>query len=146
VSPTLLFGLGLIGLGMFWLSHAIRGKRMLAQAADWPSVDAVILESGIHRSGGAKPMWEARVRYAYHVGGSRLENDRVTPGGRFRASRARAEQRVAKYPVGAAVRVRHDPDDPQRAYLEVGHEAWWLEIIGGIFGLIAGTALMLRAL
>ena len=145
MNPTLLFGLGLTVLGVFWLSHAVRGRRVLAEAADWPTADGVILDSTVHRGAGAKPVWEARVRYAYRVGSARIESDRVTLAGRFRGSRTRAEQRVARYPVGANVMVRHHPHDPQRAYLELAHEAWWLEIIGGIAGLIAGTALLLSA-
>jgi hypothetical protein len=145
MSPTLPFGLGLIGLGVFWIWHAVHGRNVVVKAADWPSIDGVITESEVGRSGGANPKWEARVRYLYRVGGATVENDRVTLGGSFRGSRTRAEQRVAKYPVGADVTVHYNPEDPRRAFLELAHDAWWLEIIVGVFGLIGGAVLLLRA-
>jgi hypothetical protein len=56
------------------------------------------------------------VRYRYEVGGNVYRSERVFPLSATTSMRA-ANELIAQYPVGRAVKVYHDPADPGKAFL-----------------------------
>lgn len=78
------------------------------------------------------------VTYEYTVDGETYTNNNVFPGGfqRWRGSRSWAEGIIAQYSVDSEVEVRHNPDEPSRAYLRNdGLPSSW--IFSVVYALIA---------
>ena len=136
------FGVFLIVVGAYFIWHLVRTRRQLAEVGRWPSTTGEILESKVRRTGGRRPVYEARIVYRYEVQGRTFTGKGVRLGGDVRGGRLRAEKRCALYPVGARPTVYHDPADPATACLERAGEGLWLEALGGVFGLAVGSWLL----
>lgn len=115
---ALLFAAGLVALlsgGADWL----RAREM----ADWPSVPGVVTASETYsaefRGMGARRAPAVRIAYAYADGDVAYHNERVgIKAVPVETNTAEGQRLLAQYPVGAAVTVYHDPDDPATAVLE----------------------------
>jgi hypothetical protein len=95
-----------------------------AAATSWPTVPGVVVASGVdHYEQGATDseytVYAAAVTYRFVVGGVEHTGNAITPGERDdpdnrldSEDRAEAEARAGRYPVGAAVVVHYDPQDP----------------------------------
>jgi len=93
----------------------------------WPSVDGVMLTAQ-PRSMNANPAepeasqhdWVAEVRYAYTVDGKAYTGDRLQAFGRRYMTRDEVLKELAPFPVGATVKVYHDPAKPEVSVLIPG--------------------------
>ncbi|MBR0826297.1 DUF3592 domain-containing protein [Bradyrhizobium manausense] len=111
---TLLFG------GM--LFNLLRLRNRLAAAASWTRVEGVVIASQVsappsHASddlNDATPV----VRYRYSMCNQEFEGDKTRIGGEPMTTRTLATRLAARYPVGAAVEVHVDPNDPSNAVLD----------------------------
>ena len=115
----------LIGLvGMLWGGLAHRSARAAVAAAErWPSAPGKILATEPQRRGGSSgrnQYYVPLVRYSYVVNGREREGSRLRFGYTSARSRGGAEAMLAPYPVGAEVKVRYDPDNPDQSVLEPG--------------------------
>ena len=63
------------------------------------------------------------VRYAYEVGGVPYESDVIRFGSLEENYQPRVKEYCDRYPAGAAVNVRYDPQNPKIATLESVSEA-----------------------
>ena len=93
----------------------------------WPSVEGEVLVSRArpyneqpYEPEAGKHDWMAEVRYRYSVNGIGHEGNRLQAFGRHYFSREEAEQALAPYPVGARVKVFHDPARPDVSVLIPG--------------------------
>lgn len=143
--PLLLLLAGLGAFGWLWILGA-KGDA----SAGWPSVAGVVLESAIDarpvRGGGDRDGAEeylARVRYQYQAAGqTHVSANRRFPDPGYGRNPQEAEDIVARYPAGAAVRVWYNPANPAEACLETGQH--WTAWAGKAIALvIAGVGLML---
>jgi hypothetical protein len=128
-----LIGLGLILIGAFDLHKASRAKT-------WPTAEGRILSSSLReRNDGEGTSYEVAILYEYFVNGRAHRSDvwRVRPGSSSFTKAATAA--VERYPVGAAVTVYFNPEDPADAMLEPGKISWSL-IFGGLA--FAGSGVM----
>lgn len=110
-----------------------RGVVRALRSASWPSVDGVVVSSGVEQvvdASGRRVVVPA-VRYHYEIPdrGDHLGRElrvaygwsRARPGRRTLAAEMdSATATAARYPVGKSVRVSYDPHDPASAVLEPG--------------------------
>jgi len=92
----------------------------------WPKVAGRVLATEIRTfagvrsangGGSGKSTYQPIVRYRYAWNGEEHESDTRCYGD-FAGSHARAEEVIARYPVGREVQVAVCPSDPRRAVLE----------------------------
>jgi hypothetical protein len=115
-------GLGtlLVVVGVMVLLTRRRSAAKQAASLTWPTCDGQVTRAVVQTTRDKDDVtYSADIAYAYAVNGQSLSADRVAWGGRASSSNARdAEAVVARYPVGAAVRVCYNPDKPAEAVLE----------------------------
>jgi hypothetical protein len=145
VKPYFLLGgwlaaLVFLSIGLVLLSKAIHYRRLAAAAAEWPTAEGTMIAADIikrtSKSDDEFDSYLPKVRYTYAVNGVGYEGDIIRIGledlGYVREKQAR--DHLARYPVGATIAVRHDPQKPDIAVLEVGQ-------VGAARYLFAGTLL-----
>ena len=122
LGKILLLAIALIVGVLAWRAWEV--KRASPQ---WPSVEGVVLTSqprALHANPGepeaAVHDWVAEVRYAYTVDGVPYTGDRLQAFGRRHMSKEEVLRELAPFPVGARVRVFHDPAKPERSVLIPG--------------------------
>jgi Protein of unknown function (DUF3592) len=140
-----LFGVpgALGGALLYWAYTSLRRERATRR---WPRAPGTITSSSVstadsrwtdqqgdvHETTGHTP----NIAYEFAVGDRKLRGDKLVLGAPTSYSRyGDAEQVTRRYPVGAAVQVFHDPDDPTTAFLETGTPggAWVLLAMGAVF-------------
>ena len=115
-----------LSIGFVLLSRAIRYRRAAAAAVQWPVAEGVVLAAEVvkrtSKSDDEFDSYIPKLRYAYTADGIRCEGDVVRIGladlGYF--NETQAHDHIARYPVGATIAVRYDPQRPQIAVLEIG--------------------------
>ena len=128
VLVTVLMGVGVLGL---WAGLGVAGWILAEQAADqhgsvnWPTVAGEVVESQLTTSTGRRgsTRYRAVVKYRFDVGGATLISSQRRVLGLGPRSEASERAVVARYPVGAAVRVYRDPNMARRSVLEPGLQA-----------------------
>lgn len=99
-----------------------QASTQVANGKIWSATSGEILQSGLDRprTGGAddEPDCGVMVRYRYRAAGKDHEGDRLAFGAKALMTQAAAEAVVARYPVGAKVKVYFDPRHPARSVLE----------------------------
>jgi Protein of unknown function (DUF3592) len=110
--PLLIMG---IGFAAFALWAGRRARTISEDAQHWPTTTATITKS---RTWYYRGSYTPQIRYTYEIAGDQFRRGKIRPGfgGFNRAEQAR--EIVDKYPVGARVPARYDPEKPKRAYLE----------------------------
>ena len=129
-----------LGIGFVLLSKAIRYRRAAAAAVRWPVAEGVVLAVDVikrmSKSDDEFDSYIPRVSYAYTANSVTYEGDVIRIGledlGYIKEKQAR--DHMARYPVGAAIAVRYDPQNPLSAVLEIGQ-------VGAARYLFAGTLL-----
>ena len=116
--------LSIVLIAGFFAWRAWEVKRASPQ---WPSVEGVMLTSqprAMHDNpaepDSAKHDWVAEVRYAYTVNGVSYTGDRLQAFGRRHMTREEVLLELAPFPVGARVKVFHDPHRPESTVLIPG--------------------------
>lgn len=112
--------------------------RRARSSVDWPLVPATIMESRVLQQGSAR---SPRLTFSYRIDAQGRVGHRLWVGPRSVAvTGGWADGVVARYPVGATVRVAVDPRDPGYAVLETGPRAMhWLPVAIGAAVLAAGV-------
>lgn len=110
-------------LGTFYYArgewHAARAR--LSRA--WPTVPGVVRSNRVARRATRGPtLYKLALLYGYEVGGRGFEGDTVQFGPKFVSAKDLIDALAIKYPVGAAVTVHYDPDDPATSVLETSDE------------------------
>ncbi len=124
-SKTILEGITMIGIIGFvfivmnsvFLSILFYTKLKMDKVAKWPSTMGTVTVSTVeYRSSGESGANYPVVHYSYHVGGQSYEGHRIAPSGAMGG--IGAGKVAARYPVGAAVKIFYDPQNPSEAFLE----------------------------
>lgn len=137
-AATLIYGLvGLLLLGQF-------GGQTLdyLTSMGWEQVSGTVVSSEVVDEWDTTgERYLGQVVYSYEVDGVAYEGDQLSLGGlTYLGNREDAEQRIAPYPVGAAVTPYVDPADPTRALLD-------RNLPGAVWGFVGfGAALVLLSL
>ena len=101
-----------------WLVAA--GSWTLARRSHrWAVTDGVVTASNVGHNRHV-PGYHYRVRYEFRIGRTGYQGTLVTSAQFPYGTRRWATARSAQYPLGAAVRVYYDPEDPTIAVLEPG--------------------------
>jgi|HubBroStandDraft_6_1064221.scaffolds.fasta_scaffold65006_5 hypothetical protein len=134
-----------VGIVLVWIAVHIFTNDSAMKS--WPTTDGVIVSSAIEtaitqtkdQAGHLRP-WETRVpkvRYSYTVNAKQLEGTRITREPSV-GNHGEADQWIKRYPVGKAVKVYYDPNDPTSSVLE------FKTSVGGVlFGAIGAFFLLL---
>ncbi len=107
----------------------------------WPAVNGVVDRSDIVEGSGRRGnrTYKAEINYSYIVDGQRYHGNKCTTLETRWTSPAGAARVQSQYPVGAAVDVFYDPQDPARAVLEPGVTvSIWAVLVGGLVSLAVG--------
>ncbi len=105
-----------------------------AQASlNWPTTTGTIQTSEITKSFQKnKTKYSPSVSYAYEVDGTpRTSNFIWASGGDSSSDKSKQQAVVDKYPVGSAVKVFYDPENPEFAILEPGITSTNYIVLGG---------------
>lgn len=128
----------------FWL--AARAEAKIREARHWPIARARVVEAKINRN--SKGGRWATVRYAYEVRGARHQSSRLSFV-QTNLTGPQADAVLARYPAGAEVEVRYDPQRPAYAVLEPTGDVRTLRFagvfIGAAFLIVAAILLFARA-
>lgn len=91
----------------------------------WPSTQGEIIQSEVVLTGcgsgnvNSSPGHSAIILYQYQVRGKRYESNNFTIGGNVSSgSEQKEEEKVHQYPVGTAVDVYYNPENPEDVCLE----------------------------
>ena len=88
----------------------------------WLPAAATVVESEVYSMGGGK--WRARFAYEYEVGGRLYSSRRVAF---YRSITGhRAQEFVARHPVGSPAQVYYDPKRPAESVLNRSVPALWI--------------------
>jgi Protein of unknown function (DUF3592) len=104
--------------------RALKARAVRRATIAWQETPGTVLMSTIQvRRNGASRHEIPTIVYSYQVNGTTLQGSRVRIGdelGRVRVAgtESSAAQTVARYPVGAAVKVLFDPRNPAESALE----------------------------
>ncbi len=142
------------GLGGFLVRKGLAYRGEAAAMSAWPAVEGEILDSSVRKrvDSGYDSADIARyipeVRYAYKIGGVAQEGTTIRVGlGDFGyVSEQQAREHVARYPAGARVAVRYDPENPKTAVLETGQVGGGNKIFAGLIFLLLGLAAVVFAI
>ena len=140
---TLIFG-G-VGLGLLLFGRSARRKALASQS--WPTVAGTVTESEVkvteHTSGDgtnehAITHYKPVVKYQYSVEGMEYAGSRIAFGA-MNSAQSAANAVVARYPAGASLTVRYDPEKPAEAVLETKTGSGALLMVLGVGFLIVGV-------
>jgi hypothetical protein len=134
------------GLGV-WLMIASRKQReKVAESQNWPTVLAQITLAEVRESrsadseGDIQRSYYPHVEYSYQVAGMTYQGDKINLGARRGySSPQKANEEIARYPVGAQVRAYYNPKNPKEAVLQQ-------RAVGTNFMMIFGIIALLIAL
>lgn len=110
--PLLATSLFLIVFGLW---SARRARAIEEEARHWPTTNATITKSRLWSYRGS---YSARVSYTYEIAGQQFVGKKVRPGIASSGRRSAAQALLDRFPVGAHVAARYDPERPKRAYLD----------------------------
>jgi hypothetical protein len=114
-------------LGMAGLWFELVELARCFQSPSWPTSDGVILESRVEKDVVIKgiPHYAPRIRYAYVNAGQRLENNHIGFGlCRGMLTWGFADDKIAKFPKGKAVKVFYNARKTEIACLEPRTYGW----------------------
>ena len=118
---AILIGIVFTAIGIFFIWLSRRTRVQSAAAAKWPAVPGQVLESRVYQSqgtdsdGNTTTSDNAHLVYQYQVGNQTYQCNRIAIG----TSVASPRVLVSQHPVGAAVQVHYNPQNPAEAALFV---------------------------
>jgi hypothetical protein len=124
-----------IGISILLIWSLLR--RQAQASLRWPKVPGRIVDSLLTqaRDTDGDVSTVASVTYAYAVGGTPLQGNRVSIG------HGNARAIVQKYPAGTDVQVFYDPNKPSSAVLEPGGSGLKALLVVGVVIILAATVL-----
>jgi hypothetical protein len=133
-------------VGAIVLMWGIASSRSALLSVRWPSVPGNVTVSTISSSHSSKggTTYGADIHYTYAVSAQNYVGTKVTFGDISTSNSADASKILARYPVGKAVNVFYNPNDPAEAVLETGFTMGLLLPlgIGTLFTLIGGVMMI----
>ena len=143
-APPLWFGAIFAAVGAVVLTIGLVLTVRAIRSSSWPAAPGTVTASEVVRTPGnadSPDSFHAAITYRYAVAGRDYTADRVRFGSVGSSGRTGADRLVARYPVGAAVRVHYAPGDPAVAVLEPGlHPGLLLfPCLGGLFGAVGAV-------
>jgi len=150
ISLVLALFFGGVGLGLLLFGRSARRKALASQS--WPTVAGTVTESEVkiteHNPGNGMEAQQTTyykpvVKYQYIVEGMEYTGSRIAFGA-MNSAHSAANAVVARYPAGASVNVRYDPEKPAEAVLETKTGGGSLLMVFGVVFLVfeAGSAVM----
>jgi hypothetical protein len=110
--------IGLIGGILCGLGHT-RARGRARAAERWLIAPGTVVEAGAVLGGTSRNgYYTPAIRYDYEANGRKRQGARIRFGLVSARSRRGAEAMLAPYPVGAAIQVRYNPDNPDDSVLE----------------------------
>ncbi len=117
ILPILILG----GIGYFLYRRGQQSTSYRQSAQTWPSTSGTVLMSSVQskRTGRSRSTYPVVV-YQYTVNGQSYQSQRIKAGEQFMSIRVAGEAQAtaARYPVGAAVTVYYNPENPAGSALE----------------------------
>lgn len=147
--PLLLVGVLCLGMAVFSGFMARLGLRQLSlyrRMSRWPALTGWVIASDImeqrsrSRNSGSGRLYRLNLRYRYEYCGRAYTSTRYEP----LSGRAETEARQKAHPVGAAIGIRFNPDQPEAAFFIRGSPALAIVLPGGAAA-IPASQLFLRA-
>ena len=149
MDTSLLIGLGIVVIGLVFgaigVGLAISARRTVKRSRaslSWPTVSGTVRASDVLTRYDQQSRYDqASVLYQYDVGGTTYWSDTVSLAVmEVAGNMQRARETVSRHPVGSAVRVYYDPDDPEAAVLVPGTAAYSGTLLAiGIFFAVKGA-------
>lgn len=138
-----LFVYSFLFAGLATLAWGLYNTYQAFNSLNWPVTEGRVTASNVEESSGdsdSSTTYGAHIAYDYRVDGAPFSGSRVSLGDYSSSDPGHAQGIVARYPTGQMVRVRYDPEAPQRSVLEPGFSAGlWLPLgIGLVFTLVGG--------
>ncbi len=140
-----LVGVGILLLGLAWMGlFAFIHFRAVAKAKaseTWPTTSGQVLTSAVveeesnDRDGSSTTWYNPAVTYSYNAGTGTLQASRIRFANMRKGSRKKAEEIIARYPVGSTPVVRYNPEKPSEAVLETERPGP-LYLVMAAFGLL----------
>lgn len=147
----LIWGGGLVILGMAYLISTFMRRHKGEGIGDWPVVPGAVHKAFVYRHERRTPettdiTYTPVVAYTYFVGELCYASQQRAIAAYTEASfptEAEAEAVVARYPVGKEVEVHYNPIAPQQAVLEAKKPAGYnIELVSGLLGLLLGGGMI----
>lgn len=146
LRPLLILILLAVGIG----TAVVYGPYMVWRAYDarsWPTVEGVVTRAELveTRKSGDRA-WRPEVEVRYAAQGRDHTTDSIWVGGaRSFRDHARAQDVLARFPLGGQVPVSVNPDDPADSVLDTG-DVWraWLTVGFGLVLIAAGLLVIAR--
>ena len=141
-----------LGLGFLISRRAIYNRRMAAAAVQWPTTAGTVISTDVAKRFREGEMsfcyFVPQVRYEYEAYGIRRQGDVICISLDDKGYRKEknARDHIALYPVGKAIAVHYDPQDPEHAALEIGHVGVNRMILAGAIFAGLGFAILLIAI
>jgi hypothetical protein len=112
-------------VGAYFVADGWLGLRRAIAAARWPCAHGRVEASSVRPSYAsvAKCYYAPVVSYRYTVADRAFDGHAIQSVGTAYASEAEAKAIASRYPAGAEVTVRYDPQRPWIAMLELGNRA-----------------------
>jgi len=145
ISLVMTLILGGVGLGLLLFGRSARRKALASQS--WPTVAGMVTESEVkvteQTSGSGMDAeqtthYKPVVKYQYSVEGMEFTGSRIAFGA-MNSAHSAANAVVARYPAGASVTVRYDPEKPAEAVLETKTGGGAMLMVLGVMFLIFGV-------
>jgi hypothetical protein len=136
-------------VGGYSIYAGLKNRRLSRESELWPTAGGTVLSSEVTKRTYRDPKqrttttyYAPLVRYQYRVGGTDQECTVIRFGDLESGDVKSAEAFVAKYPPGATVAVRYDPQQPSRATLET-QSAGGAQIWTGAFFIVVPLIIMI---
>jgi hypothetical protein len=142
----MVIALALVAAGVWAIWRGMKRRRLGQQVAGWQAVQGKVLSHDIAESvstdsdGDREWHYEPRLVYEYEAAGTVRQSQRVAVDAPSFGSRKKAQEWLDSRPVGSAVNVFVNPDDPGDSVLETAVSGnWW---VAGFF-IVLGIAVAL---
>ncbi len=123
-----LFGLVFMAFGLFFTVMLLMAGLDAVRQHGWPSTTATVLSSSFSSDGPDEHPYRFVVHYRYQVDGGTYESSTYLSGYSGDDDFAPIQRLMLRYPAGARVTCRYDPDRPARAVLKP-RSPWMLALV-----------------
>lgn len=125
LTVSIVFIMMMITLSMIYFSMQKELDYVLASPT-WPEVQAVITDSQTVKAriprgkSGSVDGWKAQIKYDYSLDGQNFSGDKISYAYKPTINKSDADAFVQKYPNGATLSIKYNPENPKMAVLEPG--------------------------
>jgi hypothetical protein len=134
---VLIFG----SIAAFFYVTGRKYRALAAASAKWPTAQGRVLTCGVimQRRPKGGSTYRPSICYEYPVAGVRREGNAIQVGNLDQAAESAAQKMLDPYPVGKAVTVHYNPDDPTVVVLETSPAAAEYRLKFAKWTLVAGV-------